>query len=270
VTRLSAIVTALALAACAAPSPSSAPPATPTIRPTASAGAPQSATDEPETAADLLECDGEVSATGGRADEFGPNGGGVTPNAAFDAFLASPIFPIPLSGYAELGSVGDRAVYGFEHDGELKVVIVVSRRFGEMVGTPFTVEELRMCELEELGPADFGPGRRVWISEATGRIVTDIQGPEHCEWQSARMLHVEEDGVLIGQYLRDPEGVFGNAGLLETYDEGVELPDDATDSGYRSPEGFELWFTASDRAAYVVTPDGVERWPRAEEPIGCA
>lgn len=37
-----------------------------------------------------------------------------------------------------------------------------------------------------------------------------------------------------------------------------------------SPEGFELWFTEADTAADVVTPGGVERWPRAFEPIGCA
>jgi hypothetical protein len=68
------------------------------------------------------------------------------------------------------------------------------------------------------------------------------------------MLHVEKEGQLVKQYLRDPQGVFDIGRLLETYAEGVELPPDATDSAYRSPEGFELWFTASDRAAYVVTP----------------
>lgn len=58
--------------------------------------------------------------------------------------------------------------------------------------------------------------------------------------------------------------------LLETYAEGVELPEDATFSGYRTADGLEQWFTPEDRAAYVVTPDGVERWPRTGEPIGCA
>jgi len=65
-------------------------------------------------------------------------------------------------------------------------------------------------------------------------------------------------------------GVFGDVPMLGTYAEAVELPGDAFDSGYRSPEGFELWFTESDTAAYVVTPEGVERWPRAVNPIGCA
>jgi hypothetical protein len=84
------------------------------------------------------------------------------------------------------------------------------------------------------------------------------------------MLHVEHDDAPITQYLRDPDGFFDFARLLADYAEGVELPDDASDSGYRSPEGFELWFTESDAALYVVTPQGIERWPRAVEPIGCA
>ena len=75
----------------------------------------------------------------------------------------------------------------------------------------------------------------------------------------------------MGQYVRDPEGVIAALpGLLDSYAEGVALPDDAIDSGYRTDDGLELWFTESDRAAYVVTPAGVERWPRADPPIGCA
>ena len=76
---------------------------------------------------------------------------------------------------------------------------------------------------------------------------------------------------MVRQYFRDPQGVLNDFARrnLETYADGVELPSDATDSGYRSPEGFELWFTRSDRAAYIVTPDGIERWPRADPPHGC-
>ncbi len=47
--------------------------------------------------------------------------------------------------------------------------------------------------------------------------------------------------------------------LLDTYAADVELPDDAVFSGYRTTNGLELWFTPEDRAAYVVTADGVER-----------
>jgi hypothetical protein len=62
----------------------------------------------------------------------------------------------------------------------------------------------------------------------------------------------------------------GSPSLLDTYAEGVELPEDAAFSGYRTDDGLELWFTSTDTAAYIVTPDGVERWPRADPAIGCA
>jgi hypothetical protein len=270
VNHLGAAAIGVLLAGCAA-SPSTTPSASDAIPSTPQAtSVDASPTARAETAADLLECDGPVSSVGGRADDFGPDTGGDTRDEAFEAFIAGGLFGTPVSGYRSLGEVApDRWVYAFDRDGEIKIVIVVSGRFGEMVGAPYTVEEIRMCETAEFGAADFGEGRRTWVHEVTGNILTDIPGPSHCEWQSARMLHVE-DGQLVKQYLRDPQGVFDVGRLLETYAEGVELPPDATDSGYRSTEGFELWFTASDRAAYVVTPDGVERWPRAEEPIGCA
>ncbi|MDQ2674731.1 MAG: hypothetical protein M3Y40_08735, partial [Chloroflexota bacterium] len=157
-------------------------------------------------------------------------------------------------------------------DAGAKVVVVISPRFADQVGTAFAIEEMRTCDPSEYGAAvDLGPDRRVWAHEETGEVLTDITGPSHCGWESARMLHVlDAQGRLVAQYVRDPQGVFADLGLLETYAEGVELPDDATDSGYRTNDGQELWFTESDRAAYVVTAEGVERWPRAREPIGCA
>lgn len=72
-------------------------------------------------------------------------------------------------------------------------------------------------------------------------ILIDIAGPQHCGWQSARMLHLSHpDGTFWKQYLRDPEALFDRAQLLESFAIGVELPDDAADSRYRSPEGYEL------------------------------
>ncbi len=210
---------------------------------------------------------------GGRADDFGPDGAGSTADEAFAAWMGSTPFPIPRSKYRSLGQIGDRFIYVYEVDDRVKVVIVISPRFGELVGgAPFTIEEMRTCDPSEYGAAvDLGPARRVWAHGETGEIVTDISGPAHCGWESARMLHLTtEDGSLNRQYLRDPLGVFSDVpALLDTYAADVELPDDAVFSGYRTTNGLELWFTPEDRAAYVVTPDGVERWPRAEEPIGC-
>lgn len=196
--------------------------------------------------------------------------GGSTPIETLNAFLAQSPFVVPVTGYEAIATSGDRYAYGHRVDGEAKVIVVVSRRFGHLVGAAYAVDELRMCDASEFGSeAVFRDGRRIWTHNETGDILTDIEGPGHCEWQSARMLHVVEDGVVAKQYLRDPEGVFDAFPLLEGYATGVALPDDASDSGYRSAAGLELWFTERDLALYVVTPQGVERWPRAEEPIGC-
>ena len=228
----------------------------------------------PQSASDLLDCDRPPSTIGGFADDFGPDGSGVTADEAMTAWLEGGLFPIPRSGYDRLGAIGDRVVYAFKSEDSVKVVVVISPRFSDLVGgAPFTVEELRTCDPSEYGAdVDLGPDRRVWANAETGRILSDLVGPAHCGWQSARLLHITNDeGQLDRQYVRDPEGVLaGTPGLLAEYDEGVELPADATYSGYRTEAGDELWFTSDDRAAYVVTADDVERWPRADEPIGCS
>ena len=262
----------LLAAACASPIPTSAPAAesSAAIPTTSAVSASATPDDTPVTAIELLECDAAPSDVGGSDESLAFDGGGSTPDRALATFLASTVFVIPRTGYELLGQSGDRYAYGYRAGGEVKVVLVISPRFADLVGVAFTADELRTCPEAEFGSeAEFADGRRVWTHTETGAILTDIAGPEHCGWQSARMMHVEEDGVLAKQYLRDPEGVFDQVPLRETYAEDAELPDDASDSGYRSPEGHELWFTQSDTAAYVVTPDGVERWPRPVEIIGC-
>lgn len=226
-----------------------------------------------DAAEDFLECDGPVSDVGGSGEEVSLQvGGGATPQEALDAFLATSPWVVPRAGYEPIATAGDRHAFGFRADGEIKVVVVVSPRFADRIGAAFAADELRSCPSGEFGPdAEFADGRRSWTHVDTGHVITDIAGPAHCDWQTARLLHLEHpDGSLDRQYVRDPAGVLPDGPLLETYAENVELPEDAVDSGYRSPDGFELWFTDDDTALYVVTPDGIERWPRAREPIGCA
>ncbi len=64
-------------------------------------------------------------------------------------------------------------------------------------------------------------------------------------------------------------GAGAGAQLLATYGEDVDLPRDADDTGYRHGDR-RLWLAADRGAAFVITSDGVERWPPAKEPIGCA
>jgi len=268
-----ALILVIALVGCAtaSPSPTDQPVATLPARVTAQPT--PSATSRPESATDLLECDGPVSEMGGSAGDFGPSGFGDTPDAAFESWRETNPFTIPRAGYEVWGRSGNRSVYTYSSDGRIKVVVVISPRFNEFVGGDgFTIEELRTCDPSEYGgEVDMGEATTVWTHETTGEILTDIRGPDHCGWQTGRMLHVPEpDGSLGRQYLRDPFGVFPGGSLLDSYADGVELPADASPSGYRTDDRRELWFTEADRAVYVVTPDGVERWPRADEPIGCA
>lgn len=97
------------------------------------------------------------------------------------------------------------------------------------------------------------------------RVLDETAGPEHCNWDSATFLHFR--GEI---YVRDLEGVFGPDDLAEGgYDPGAELPPGAVFTGFRERDR-ELWTSPLEggAAVYVVTPDGVERWPRLL--VGCA
>ncbi|MDQ3956826.1 MAG: hypothetical protein M3273_00735 [Actinomycetota bacterium] len=108
-------------------------------------------------------------------------------------------------------------------------------------------------------------------------VINAITGPDHCDWQSAVMMHVgwppghdAADASESRQYLRDPEGVFPRESLMTTFDPDVDLPESAEYTGYRT-DFMELWLAERDEAAaYLVFADHVERWPRAEEVIACA
>ena len=83
------------------------------------------------------------------------------------------------------------------------------------------------------------------------------------------MLHIEEPDGSLRQFIRDPLGVMGTFGHQSEYGADVELPADATFSGYTAG-ALEMWFVPDDHAVYIVSPDGVERWPRADPPRGCS
>lgn len=106
-------------------------------------------------------------------------------------------------------------------------------------------------------------------------VVAEWPGPEHCDWQRARVLIVGDplgtpytnagNGI---EYVRDPEGVFGEPALTAGFDPDASLPSAAADSGYRRGK-LELWHVPGDRSAiWLRSPNGVEQWP-AGEPPGC-
>lgn len=268
---------AVLLVACAAPPPAPSEMATEhaaSASPQASPSLASVAADPAATATELLGCDGPVSDVGGSGEDVASSGpGGRTAEEAVRAFVGSTVFTIPRDGYEPIGTSGDRQAFAYTSNGRVKVVVVVSTRFGD-AREPFRAEELRTCPAGEFGmEVDLGPTTRVWANADTSEILTDIAGLAHCGWESVRMLHVlSPDGSLKAQYVRDPLGVLRQPGigLRAAYAKGVDLPGDAADSGYRTAEGDALWFAADANAVYVVTATGgVERWPRADPPLGC-
>ncbi|HZM83162.1 MAG TPA: hypothetical protein VFC19_46210 [Candidatus Limnocylindrales bacterium] len=108
-----------------------------------------------------------------------------------------------------------------------------------------------------------------------GQELNSIAGPEHCDWQSAVIMHlgwplgtVSRTSAEIHQFIRDPDGVVGKS-LRDKLAIAIDLPHDARDTGYRNGD-LELWLSPSDPdAAYLRVRGDVERWPRADPVIAC-
>ena len=120
---------------------------------------------------------------------------------------------------------------------------------------------------------------RQWTSAegdiVDSEVVNAIRGPDHCGWQSSIWLHLgwpvgrpAENASQMRQYIRDPRDAVG---LESGMDIDTELPDGATDTGYRNGN-VELWLgpAGGDEAIFLVFSDHTERWPRSPEIIACA
>lgn len=122
-------------------------------------------------------------------------------------------------------------------------------------GSPSTVAEA-VAEPELVWTKDerpVGPGE-----------ISSHAGPEHCEWQRATFVY-----LASRLYLRDPENVVGE-GFRAGLRQGIRLPEDARDTGYRAGE-LEVWLPSSEvGAAFIRVGDDVERWPLVAAGVGCA
>ena len=147
--------------------------------------------------------------------------------------------------------------------GGVTALTCLGMRPGQQLQLPY-----RTCP--PVGGDDDADGRRGRVWEGNDEIEAEDFAPlEQCEWPTARVLVVQEDGEDgFRQYFRDPDGLVPDDGLLSEFDADAELPLDSTFSELRSG-GLELWFVPDDHAVYVVGPDTTERWPRADPPIAC-
>jgi len=148
-------------------------------------------------------------------------------------------------------------------------------------------EEARECEAGEGEVTDVATEPPSWRQSAdylpwTDRegcllridVVAERPGPDHCGWERATVLVT---GQPLGarytapddstEYVRDPDGVFGDASLTAGFDPDADLPATAVDSGYRRGD-IELWHDPADPSAvWIVSPDHTERWPAGEAPL---
>ena len=108
----------------------------------------------------------------------------------------------------------------------------------------------------------------VWQDADGNQIPTSTissrTGAEHCGSESVTYLTV--DGSL---YISDPMGALVGRGFVGEFEGDVELPSDASDTGYES-EGRQLWLSRSEPSwAFIVTDDAVEAWPFSAEGFAC-
>jgi len=157
---------------------------------------------------------------------------------------------------------------------------------GQAVSRPSDPVEPHECDAAEGSELDVAhePGWRPYAAYLpwTDRdgcllridVVAERPGPEHCEWQAARTLIV---GQPLGaryttpadttEFVRDPAGVYGRPELTAGFDPDATLPPEAVDKGYRRDD-LALWHIPGDQTAiWLVSPDGVERWPAGETPL---
>jgi hypothetical protein len=112
-------------------------------------------------------------------------------------------------------------------------------------------------------------------NEVSGNIVHSALGATHCDWESVVFLWVRWPFVTDSgggwMYVRDPDEKTGADSFKTTFARDVTLPRRARFTGY-SREDVELWASRAsvEREVYLLFPNRVERWPRADPEFGCA
>jgi hypothetical protein len=112
--------------------------------------------------------------------------------------------------------------------------------------------------------------------QASHEEIASSAGPSHCDWQTATFLNL---GWPLGsrsissrdskRFVRDPNGVVSRT-YQQQWLEHATLPKDAYSTGYLF-DAIALYLSDSDPdGAYLVAPQGTERWPLASDFKACA
>ena len=221
-------------------------------------------------AAGFVDCQGPIG-NAGIAANFGASGGAPTPDKAVDVFLEEGLFVLPNRGYRLARKEDGRALFVYEVGGRTRVALIVAWGPGTADthgGKGWGIESFATCDASEYAAEqDAGLPVTVWEDADGNRVPTTVvssrQGHEHCGWQGVTFLRLRKQ-----QFVGDPDGVIEQAPLQATFAADTDLPDDATDTGYRH-DGDALWVAADGNAVYLVGDDGVQRWPAAKSMIAC-
>lgn len=204
-----------------------------------------------------LECEGEVApiGAGGSPEDVAGGSDSNSADGSLSAFLrgdARYYATLPLGGFEPLEGSSTWALYGHVFEGRVKAAATFHDD-----GQTWSLWQVAACDPVEFDPAvPLSIELAFWTNESGTRLpTTTVDNREDC--YGGIRLRVE--GRL---FVADPGGsAYDPAELHGTYDPDADLPPDATDTGYRSGER-ELHVAADELAVFVVTPTGVERWPR--------
>lgn len=116
-----------------------------------------------------------------------------------------------------------------------------------------------------------------WVDGTGDPLPTEavnvVQGPAHCDWQSALVLTLAWPLGTTGghrlQFARDPDGVLP-AEPIGPLELNTTLPRGAVTTDWRIENNY-LYLSPQDPpdAVYLLLPSGVERWPRLASEIAC-
>jgi hypothetical protein len=198
------------------------------------------------------------------------------PRSALDDWFESEFFAqLPRSGYEEAARRDGEALFTFSTQGLVVSAFVVrdgTKGPGDDRG--WGVTSYAACDPAEWPPATSdAAGIQVWSNADGDRVPTSLvhssPGAEHCGWEEMTFLWLGEDGA-DGEFYGTPDADLAEL-LQTTYAAHVELPADASDTGYVR-DGRHLWLAADGSAAYLArADDDAERWPApAGQPIRCA
>lgn len=183
-----------------------------------------------------------------------------TPDGALPGFLertARYFGYLPLDGWGVLSRTDHWILAAHLADGRARAVASFTDAY-EGFEAGWVIWQVAACDASEFADdATISLGLIRWTDEHGAWVRTSTVREAGICHEGQRRLRV--DGH---EYVRDPDGWFATEDPAVTFAVDVDLPGDARATPYRDGER-RIWLAADGNAAYVGTPDALERWPRA-------